>query len=112
MAALHRISCWDSGLSSFSYRSFSALGRQNCSGIFLKKLPFYAQQVTDTQCKWPGVCWYLFGRVGRLGEDSLPVRPYKHDEREVEEDQVDNWRGTQSQFSQYVRRIQASYSYS
>lgn len=36
--------------------------------------------------------WYLFGRVGRLGEDGLPVRPNKHDEKEVEEDQVDNWR--------------------
>lgn len=42
-----------------------------------------------------GVCFgvlYLFGRVGRLGEDGLPIRPHKHDEREVEEDQVDNWR--------------------
>lgn len=36
--------------------------------------------------------WYLFGRVCRLGEDGLPVGPHKHDEREVEEDQVDNWR--------------------
>lgn len=35
---------------------------------------------------------YLFGRVGRLGEDGLPIRPHKHDERDVEEDQVDNWR--------------------
>lgn len=35
---------------------------------------------------------YLFGRVGRLGEDGLPVRPHKHDEREVEENQVDDWR--------------------
>lgn len=34
---------------------------------------------------------YLFGGVGRFGEDGLPVRPNKHDEREVEEDQVDNW---------------------
>lgn len=42
---------------------------------------------------------YLFGGVGRLGEDGLPVRPYKHDEREVEEDQVDNWRETQSKAS-------------
>lgn len=32
----------------------------------------------------------LFGWVGRHGEDGLPVRPYKHDEKEVEEDQVDN----------------------
>lgn len=37
---------------------------------------------------------YLFGGVVRLGEDGLPVRPHKHDEREVEEDQVDNWRET------------------
>lgn len=41
---------------------------------------------------WITVLLYLFGRVGRLGEDGLPVRPYKQDEREVEEDQVDNWR--------------------
>lgn len=34
---------------------------------------------------------YLFGGVWRLGEDGLPVRPDKHYEREVEEDQVDNW---------------------
>lgn len=34
---------------------------------------------------------YLFGGVWRLGEDGLPVRPNKHYEREVEEDQVDNW---------------------
>lgn len=39
---------------------------------------------------------YLFGRVCRLGEDGLPVRPYKHDEREVEEDQVDDCRETLS----------------
>lgn len=36
---------------------------------------------------------YLFGWVGRFSEDGLPVRPYKHDEKEVEEDQVDNWWG-------------------
>lgn len=34
---------------------------------------------------------YLFGGVWRLGEYGLPVRPNKHYEREVEEDQVDNW---------------------
>lgn len=42
---------------------------------------------------------YLFGGVGRLGEDGLPVWPHKHDEREVEEDQVDNWRETSSRAS-------------
>lgn len=43
--------------------------------------------------------FYLFGGVGRLGEDGLPVRPYKHDEREVEEYQVDNWRKTLNRVS-------------
>lgn len=38
--------------------------------------------------------FYLFGGAGRSGEDGLPVRPYEHDKRQVEEDQVDNWRET------------------
>ena len=46
---------------------------------------------TEADCFREGLL-YLFGRVGRLGEDGLPVRPHKHDEGEVEEDQVDNWR--------------------
>lgn len=37
---------------------------------------------------------YLFGGVGRIGEDGLPVGPHKHDEGEVEEGQVDDWRKT------------------
>jgi len=35
-----------------------------------------------------------------MGENGLPVRPYKHDEREVEEDQVDNWREALSKTSE------------
>lgn len=47
--------------------------------------------ITETQTQRARLL-YLFGGVGRLGKDGLPVRPYKHDEREVEENQVDNWR--------------------
>lgn len=38
--------------------------------------------------------FYLFGGAGRIGEDGLPVGPHKHDEGEVEEGQVDDWRET------------------
>lgn len=50
--------------------------------------------MTDAQRIWR-IWIYLFGRVGRFGEDGFPVRPYEHDEREVEEDQVDNCRGAE-----------------
>lgn len=50
------------------------------------KLPFTAAgDYTGRQSRlvlfWRiGLVLYLFGRVGRLGEDGLPVRPHKHDE--------------------------------
>ena len=40
---------------------------------------------------------YLFGRVGRLGEDGLPVGPHEHDEGDVEEDQIHNWKGSRAE---------------
>lgn len=61
---------------------------------------------------WAGTCgislWYLFGGVGRLSEDGLPVRPYEHDERNVEEGQVDNWRETASKVSGYPEHKQGA----
>lgn len=49
------------------------------------------RSVSDTQTEVGEL--YLFGGVGGLGEDGLPVRPHKHDEGEVEEGQVDDWKG-------------------
>lgn len=48
------------------------------------KLDFIAADIVEV------LLVYLFGGVCWLGEDGLPVRPYKHDEGEVEKDQVDN----------------------